>query len=204
MCYAESPTVQEANSYQASSAALGWPRDGDCYLMHKTQSITSPLPTHMHTCIFSTYKLFTMETILATAFGRVIDIQRGEADELTKASASLSEAALEGGDTLDLILLLLSEFYSLSYVHTLGQPLHWFQVCQFDASDFNSNVRYVKKRASQVFILPPSLSYPLQVTSPFWYTCLASWFDGYWRRIRWRFFVKLLSVWWRQEEKRAN
>ena len=65
-----------------------------------------------------------METILATAFGRVIDIQRGEADELTKASASLSEAALEGGDTLDLILLLLSEFYSLSYVHTLGQPLH--------------------------------------------------------------------------------
>ena len=145
-----------------------------------------------------------METILATAFGRVIDIQRGEADELTKASASLSEAALEGGDTLDLILLLLSEFYSLSYVHTLGQPLHWFQVCQFDASDFNSNVRYVKKRASQVFILPPSLSYPLQVTSPFWYTCLASWFDGYWRRIPWRFFVKLLSVWWRQEEKRAN
>ena len=24
--------------YQASSAALGWPRDGNCYLMHKMQS----------------------------------------------------------------------------------------------------------------------------------------------------------------------
>ena len=51
-----------------------------------------------------------MESILATAFGRVIGIQRGEADELTKASASLSTAALEGGDTLDLILVLLCEF----------------------------------------------------------------------------------------------
>ena len=67
-----------------------------------------------------------METILATAFGRVIDIQRGEADELTKASASISELSREGADTLDLILVLLSEFcfvkkfYSLSYVHILG------------------------------------------------------------------------------------
>ena len=72
-----------------------------------------------------------METILATAFGRVIDIQRGEADELTKASASISELALEGADTLDLILVLLSEFcfvkkfYSLSYVHILGITNHY-------------------------------------------------------------------------------
>ena len=51
-----------------------------------------------------------METILATAFGRVIDIQQGEADELTKASASISELAREGADTVDLILVLLSEF----------------------------------------------------------------------------------------------
>ena len=35
---------------------------------------------------------------------------------------------------------------------------------------------------------------PLQLTSPFWYTCLTSWFSGCWRRIRWKFFVKLLSV----------
>ena len=104
--------------------------------------------THAHAHIISTYKLFTMETILATAFGRVIDIQRGEADELTKASASISELALEGADTLDLILVLLSEFcfvgkfYSLSYVHILGITNHYidFQLCQSDASDFNSNV----------------------------------------------------------------
>ena len=51
-----------------------------------------------------------METILATAFGRVIDIQRGEADELTKASVSVSTAFTEGGDTFELIVLLLCEF----------------------------------------------------------------------------------------------
>ena len=51
-----------------------------------------------------------MESILAIAFGRVIDIQRGEADELTKASGSISAAALEGGDIFDLILVLLCEF----------------------------------------------------------------------------------------------
>ena len=51
-----------------------------------------------------------METILATAFGRVIDIQRGEADELTKTSASVSAAFMEGGYTYELIVILLCEF----------------------------------------------------------------------------------------------
>ena len=37
-----------------------------------------------------------METILATAFGRVMDIQRGESDELTSAVDSLFIGVQEG------------------------------------------------------------------------------------------------------------
>ena len=44
-----------------------------------------------------TYGSFTMETILATAFGRVIDIQRGESDELTRAVDSIFRGLEEGG-----------------------------------------------------------------------------------------------------------
>ncbi len=40
-----------------------------------------------------------METILATAFGRVVNIQRGEADELTKAAHDLFRRAEEGQST---------------------------------------------------------------------------------------------------------
>ena len=36
------------------------------------------------------YSTFTLESIIATSFGRVIDVQRGKANELTKA---LSKAA---------------------------------------------------------------------------------------------------------------
>ena len=47
-------------------------------------------------CIYRTYGSFTMETILATAFGRVMDIQRGESDELTSAVDSLFIGVQEG------------------------------------------------------------------------------------------------------------
>ena len=43
-----------------------------------------------------TYGSFTMETILATAFGRVIDVQRGESDELTRAVDSIFRSVQEG------------------------------------------------------------------------------------------------------------
>ena len=106
MCYAESPTVQDANT-RSHQVTRRWG-----LLSHAQDTINyiTSSHTHAHAHIFSTYKLFTMETILATAFGRVIDIQQGEADELTKASASISELAREGADTVDLILVLLSEF----------------------------------------------------------------------------------------------
>lgn len=57
---------------------------------------------------FRTYGSFTMETILATAFGRVIDIQRGESDELTAAVDSIFRGAQEGqsmdGAVLNLLI----------------------------------------------------------------------------------------------------
>ena len=38
---------------------------------------------------FRLYGSFTMESLLATAFGRVIDVQRGQSDELTKAAGTI-------------------------------------------------------------------------------------------------------------------
>lgn len=51
-----------------------------------------------------------METILATAFGRVIDVQRGESDELTTAVDSIFRGT-EEGQSLDaaVIILMLSK-----------------------------------------------------------------------------------------------
>ena len=42
---------------------------------------------------------FTMETIIATAFGRVIDIQGGENDELTNAADLIFRGTAEGNKT---------------------------------------------------------------------------------------------------------
>ena len=46
-----------------------------------------------------------METILATAFGRVMEVQKGEANSLTKAAADMFN---EAGDLVNLIHLIMS------------------------------------------------------------------------------------------------
>ena len=53
-------------------------------------------PSHTHTPACRTYGSFTMETILAVAFGRVIDLQHGEADQLTDACAAMFSNVQEG------------------------------------------------------------------------------------------------------------
>ena len=51
-----------------------------------------------------------METILAVAFGRVIDLQHGEADQLTDACAAIFSTIQEGNSTSGpFIIFLLSE-----------------------------------------------------------------------------------------------
>jgi len=60
--------------------------------------------------VFRTYGSFTMETILAVAFGRVIDLQHGEADQLTDACAAIFSTIQEGNVLSGpLIIFLLSE-----------------------------------------------------------------------------------------------
>ena len=51
-----------------------------------------------------------METILATAFGQVVDIQRGKSDDLTRAVDSIFRGMQEGGSfDLSAIISLISE-----------------------------------------------------------------------------------------------
>ena len=53
-----------------------------------------------------------METILATAFGRKVDVQGGEADELTKAAKSFFTQAEEGQlSSRELLVMLNSESF---------------------------------------------------------------------------------------------
>ena len=52
---------------------------------------------------------FTMETIMATAFGRSVDVQRGEADVMTESVKSLFECF--HGSTMPFGLFLISKCY---------------------------------------------------------------------------------------------
>ena len=55
------------------------------------------------------FNSFTLEVIIAAAFGRSIDIQRGKADELTEAVKSIFILFQEGQKmSLDMILMLYS------------------------------------------------------------------------------------------------
>ena len=42
--------------------------------------------THVYVCFYRLYLKFTMETLLATAFGRYIDVQNGEANTVLDAA----------------------------------------------------------------------------------------------------------------------
>ena len=55
----------------------------------------------------SAYGAFTMESILAAAFGRVINVQKGEADEVTKAAKGVFDSGKNS--TVRFCLFLLSE-----------------------------------------------------------------------------------------------
>ena len=48
-----------------------------------------------------------MEVIIATSFGRVVDIQKNESDELTKAAANIFTMASDADRTNFIYLILL-------------------------------------------------------------------------------------------------
>ena len=53
-----------------------------------------------------------MEVILATAFGRAVDIQRGESDDLTETAYTISKSMGEGQLTSrEMIYMIFSEFF---------------------------------------------------------------------------------------------
>lgn len=52
-----------------------------------------------------------METILASAFGCQVDIQRGEADQLTKAAKYVFEQLKEGQFSRDAVVVVTSECF---------------------------------------------------------------------------------------------
>lgn len=47
--------------------------------------------------MFEVFGKFTMETVIAAAFGRIIDIQRGESNELVEAAKEIFSITSEGG-----------------------------------------------------------------------------------------------------------
>ena len=49
-----------------------------------------------------------METILAIAFGRKVDVQGGEADELTKAAQAFFNQTKEGGLSFREVLIMIT------------------------------------------------------------------------------------------------
>ena len=69
------------------------------------------------------YGKFTMETILATAFGRVLNIQRGEGDQLTEVASLVFAGAQEGQTTTTaFVTLILSELIERQVPTALGMP----------------------------------------------------------------------------------
>ena len=61
-----------------------------------------PVLMYLHVC--RVYSRFTLETIVATAFGRQINIQRGESDEFSRAMDILTKG-LSSGQIENFILL---------------------------------------------------------------------------------------------------
>ena len=67
------------------------------------------------------YSAFTMETILATVFGRAIDIQRNQSDQLAEAAAAMFEGIQEGANSsVYLAVVILSKHMNQTF--TIYQP----------------------------------------------------------------------------------
>ena len=65
------------------------------------------------------YGEFTMESILAAAFGRVINIQRGEADEVTEAAKGIFAAGRNMKVQISVAILSKYKMYNVNNSHEL-------------------------------------------------------------------------------------
>ncbi len=93
-----------------------------------------------HLCIeelmlldYRLYGPFTMETILATAFGRVIEVQKGQSNELTKAATVILSGTQENRiSSMSFLIMLFSKCWSwwkscIIYIFFQAGNVPWLQ-----------------------------------------------------------------------------
>ena len=84
-------------------------------IVDRCNTLESILAEHANTDksidFFDTFGKLTMETVVAAAFGRIIDVQRGESDELVNAAKEIFAVTSEGRElSAERINVLLSNF----------------------------------------------------------------------------------------------
>ena len=104
---------------------------GECADLGKSFKTSRYNQTTMHLIHITTchcvpacrlYRSFTLETLLATAFGRRVEVQRGEADELTNAAKYIFSKNEEGTTTLLQVVLSKTKHLSV-YMYSFAQAL---------------------------------------------------------------------------------
>ncbi len=96
---------------------------------------------------YSVYGAFTMETIVATSFGRVIDIQKGQSDELTVAANEIITGLQDkNGSNYLFLTMIISENRALNVLY------NW---CIIGAGNFpwlEAILRYYVNHSGNAFI----------------------------------------------------
>ena len=69
------------------------------------------------------YASFTMETILSAAFGRVIELQKGQSNQLTEAATALMASTHEHKVTSPVFMAMLLSVLSITLTSTFVIPL---------------------------------------------------------------------------------
>ena len=75
----------------------------------------SPVAMSFNYVFFRLYKTFIMEIIFAVAYGRVIELQKGESDSLIVATNDIIDYILKN-KSFKLLPLMFSEFLCYSYI----------------------------------------------------------------------------------------
>ncbi len=84
------------------------------------------------------YGQFTLETLLATAFGRKMNVQRGESDDLVEVLSEFlgrptakRQSEVQPRISLDQILVILSELIGLLYLVAIYSAIIIMNKCYF-------------------------------------------------------------------------
>ena len=100
-----------------------------CFNAKSLKVYIQPLIVHHGIISCRTYGAFTLESILAAAFGRVIDLQRGEADEVTKAAKGIFDGAR--GNLLLVAVFIACKFMITKVSYIMVPPLKFAATLPF-------------------------------------------------------------------------